>query len=54
MSSLHFGQDSEQMGSQDDATQSVIVNLDGLEVPSESEDNLEGAFEHRVNDEDSI
>ncbi len=53
MSSLHFGRDSEEMGSQDDATQSVIVD-DGLEVPPESEDNLEGASEHRVNDEDSI
>ncbi len=26
----------------------------GLEVPPEREDNLEGAFEHRVNDEDSV
>ncbi len=46
MSSLHFGRDSEEMSSQDDATQSVIVE-DGLEVPPEREDNLEGAFEHR-------
>ncbi|PBK92583.1 hypothetical protein ARMGADRAFT_1165670 [Armillaria gallica] len=53
MSSLHFGRDSEEMGSQDDATQSVMVN-NGLEVPPEREDNLEGAFEHRVNDEDSV
>ena len=44
MSSLHFGRDSEQMGSQDDATQSVIVN-DGLEVPPEREDHLEGVSE---------
>ncbi len=41
------------MGSQDDATQSVTVD-NGLEVPPESKDNLEGAFEHRVNDEDSV
>ncbi len=53
MSLLHLGRDSEQMGSQDDATQSVIVN-DGLEVPPESEDNLKSASEHRVNDEDSV
>ncbi len=53
MSSLHFGRDSEQMGSQDDATHSVTVD-NGLEVPLEREDNLEGAFEHRVNDEDPI
>ncbi len=53
MSSLHFGRDSEQMGSQDDTTQSVTAD-NGLEVPPEREDNLEGAFEHRVNDEDSV
>ncbi len=53
MSSLHFGRDSEQMGTQDDPTQSVIVD-DGLEVPPDSEDNLEGASEHRVNNEDSV
>ncbi len=41
------------MGSQDNATQSVIVD-NGLEVPPEREDNLKGAFEHRVNDEDSV
>ncbi len=51
MSSLRFGQDSEQLGSQDDATQSVTVNND-LEVPPEREDNLEDAFEQGVNDED--
>ncbi len=47
MSSLHFGRDSEQMGSQDDATQSVTVDND-LEVPPEGperEDHLEGVFE---------
>ncbi|SJL10514.1 uncharacterized protein ARMOST_13900 [Armillaria ostoyae] len=44
MSSLQFGRDSEQMGSQDDATQSVTVDND-LEVPPEREDNLEDASE---------
>ncbi|KAK0220890.1 hypothetical protein EDD85DRAFT_1028451 [Armillaria nabsnona] len=53
MSSLHFGQDSEQMGSQDDITQSVTVDND-LEVPSEREDHLEGVSKQRVNDEDSF
>ncbi len=53
MSSLQFGQDSEQMGSQDDATQSVTVDND-LEVPPEREDNLEGVSEQEVNDEDSF
>ncbi|SJL10513.1 uncharacterized protein ARMOST_13899 [Armillaria ostoyae] len=53
MSSLQFGRDSEQMGSQDDATQSVTVD-NGLEVQPEREDNLEGVSEQRVNDEDSF
>ncbi len=44
MSSLRFGRDSEQMGSQDDATQSVTVDND-LEVPQEREDHLEGVSE---------
>ncbi|KAK0220889.1 hypothetical protein EDD85DRAFT_960426 [Armillaria nabsnona] len=44
MSSLRFGQDSEQMGSQDDATQSGTVNND-LELPLEREDHLEGVSE---------
>ncbi len=44
MSSLQFGQDSEQMGSQDDATQSVTIDND-LEVPPEREDHLEGVSE---------
>ncbi|SJL10522.1 uncharacterized protein ARMOST_13909 [Armillaria ostoyae] len=53
MSSLQFGRDSEQMGSQDDATQSVTVDND-LEVPPEREDHLERVSEQRVNDEDSF
>ncbi|PBK63217.1 hypothetical protein ARMSODRAFT_546589 [Armillaria solidipes] len=53
MSSLQFGRDSEQMGSQDDVTQSVTVDHD-LEVPPEREDNLEGVSEQRVNDDDSF
>ncbi|SJL10523.1 uncharacterized protein ARMOST_13910 [Armillaria ostoyae] len=44
MSSLQFGRDSEQMGSQDDPTQSVTVD-NGLEVPPEREDHLEGVSE---------
>ncbi len=44
ISSLHFGQDSEQMGSQDDVTQSATVD-DNLEVPLEREDYLEGVSE---------
>ncbi|KAK0220905.1 hypothetical protein EDD85DRAFT_862491 [Armillaria nabsnona] len=53
MSSLQFGQDSEQMGSQDNATQSVTFD-NGLEVPPEREDHLEGVSEQEVNDEDSF
>ncbi|PBK81433.1 hypothetical protein ARMGADRAFT_1020317, partial [Armillaria gallica] len=44
MSSLRFGRDSEQMGSQDDAAQSVTVDND-LGVPPEREDHLEGVSE---------
>ncbi|KAK0194504.1 hypothetical protein F5146DRAFT_1036160 [Armillaria mellea] len=53
MSSLQFGRDSEQIGSQDDATQIVTVDID-LEVPSEGEDNLEGVSEQEVNNEGSF
>ncbi|KAK0219465.1 hypothetical protein EDD85DRAFT_1029040 [Armillaria nabsnona] len=53
MSSLQFERDIEQMGSQDDATQSVTVDND-LEVPPEREDNLEVVSEQRLNDEDSF
>ncbi|KAK0484630.1 hypothetical protein IW261DRAFT_1560276 [Armillaria novae-zelandiae] len=41
MSSLRFGRDSEQMGSQADTTESVTVNID-LEDQPEREDHLEG------------
>ncbi|PBK63205.1 hypothetical protein ARMSODRAFT_546261 [Armillaria solidipes] len=44
MSSLQFGRDSEQMGSQDDATQSIIVD-NGLGVPPEREHRLEDVSE---------
>ncbi len=44
ISSLQFGQDSEQMGSQDESTQSITVDHD-LEVPPEREDHLEGVSE---------
>ncbi len=47
MSSLQFGRDSEQMGSQDDVTQSVTVDND-LEVPLEREDHLEGISEQEM------
>ncbi|KAK0194502.1 hypothetical protein F5146DRAFT_1036156 [Armillaria mellea] len=51
-SSLRFGRDSEQIGSQDDATQSVTVDND-LEIPPEGEDNLEDVSEQpRLNDGD--
>ncbi|KAK0219789.1 hypothetical protein EDD85DRAFT_942044 [Armillaria nabsnona] len=54
ISSLQFGRDSEQMGSQDDATQSVTVD-DDLEIPPEREDGFEGVSEQpRLNDEDSL
>ncbi len=53
MSSLQFGRDSEQMGSQDNVTQSVTVDND-LEVLPEREDHVEDVSEREVNDEDSF